>query len=110
MEANTPNGMENHCKKSKQKVECTDNGHNRCLGGDAEEYGGKEVSCIMRKTTEYKAENRLTVDIEGLMAMLSCGEVTAKKIADYAEARVIVGRRVLYNVDKIKKYIDAMAV
>ena len=55
----------------------------------------------MRKTTEYKAENRLTVDIEGLMAMLSCGEVTAKKIADYAEARVIVGRRVLYNVDKI---------
>ena len=63
----------------------------------------------MRKTTEYKAENRLTVDIEGLMAMLSCGEVTAKKIADYAEARVIVGRRVLYNVDKIKKYLDAMA-
>ena len=36
----------------------------------------------MRKTTEYKAENRLTVDIEGLMAMLSCGEVTAKKIAE----------------------------
>ena len=42
----------------------------------------------MRKTTEYKAENRLTVDIEGLMAMLSCGEVAAKKI----------------------KYLDAMAV
>ena len=34
---------ENHRKKSKQKLECTDNGHNRCLGGDAEEYGGKEV-------------------------------------------------------------------
>ena len=49
----------------------------------------------MRKTTEYKIENRLAVDIEGLMAMLSCGEVTAKKIADYAEARVIIGRRVL---------------
>ena len=60
--------------------------------------------------SSYKAENRLTVDIEGLMAMLSCGEVTAKKIADYAEARVIIGRRVLYNVDKIKKYLDAMAV
>ena len=64
----------------------------------------------MRKTTEYKAEDRLTVDIEGLMAMLSCGEVTAKKIAYYAEARVIIGRRVLYNVDKIKKYIDAMGI
>lgn len=59
----------------------------------------------MRKTTEYKAENHLTVDIEGLMAMLSCGEVTVKKIADYAEVRVIVGRRVLYNVDKIKNIL-----
>lgn len=64
----------------------------------------------MRKTTEYNSENRLTVDIEGLMAMLSCGECTARKIAEFAEARVIVGRRVLYNVDKIKKYLDAMAV
>lgn len=34
----------------------------------------------MRKTTEYKAENRLTVDIEGLMAMLSCGEVTGRRL------------------------------
>lgn len=41
----------------------------------------------MRKTTEYKIENRLAVDIEGLMAMLSCGEVTAKKIADYARSK-----------------------
>ena len=49
MEANTPNGMENHCKKSKQKVACTDNGHNRCLGGDAEEYGGKEVCASWEK-------------------------------------------------------------
>ena len=47
----------------------------------------------------------VTVDIEGLIAMLSCGEVTAKKIADYAEARVIVGKRVLYNVDKIKNIL-----
>ena len=62
----------------------------------------------MRKTTEYNTENRLTVDIEGLMAMLSCGAVTARKIADCAEAKIIVGRRVLYNVDKIKKYLDAM--
>ena len=45
----------------------------------------------MRKTTEYKAENRLTVDIEGLMAMLSCGEVTAKKIADRAVHEPLYG-------------------
>ena len=65
---------------------------------------------IVQFYADRSVRSSLTVDIEGLMAMLSCGEVTAKKIADYAEARVIVGRRVLYNVDKIKKYIDAMAV
>ena len=48
----------------------------------------------MRKTTEYNTENRLTVDIEGLMAMLSCGAVTARKIADCAEAKIIVGRKI----------------
>ena len=64
----------------------------------------------MRKTTEYNTENRLTVDIECLMAMISCGAVTARKISDCAEEKIIVGRRVLYNVDKIKKYLDAMAV
>lgn len=37
----------------------------------------------MRETTEYDTENRLAVDVEGLMAMFSCGAVTSKKIADY---------------------------
>ncbi|MDD6464350.1 MAG: hypothetical protein PUF75_00225 [Coprococcus sp.] len=64
----------------------------------------------MNKTTRYKEENRLTVDIDGLMAMLSCGAVTARKIADCAEAKIVIGRRVLYNVDKIKKYLDATAI
>ena len=64
----------------------------------------------MRKTTDYEAKNPLAVDIDGLMAMLSCGAVTAKKIADCAEAKIIIGRRVLYNVDKIKKYLDSIAV
>ena len=61
MEANTPNGMENHCKKSKQKVECTDNGHNRCLGGDAEEYGGKEVGASWEKQQRKKYIDAMAV-------------------------------------------------
>ena len=64
----------------------------------------------MNKTTRYKEENRLTVDIDGLMAMLSFGAATARKIADCAEAKIVIGRRVLYNVDKIKKYLDATAI
>ena len=50
------------------------------------------------------------VDIDGLMALLSCGVVTAKKIADCAEAKIVIGRRVLYNVDKIKQYLDSIAI
>ena len=35
--------------------------------------------------------------------MLSCGHTTAKKIGEDAGARIIIGRRVLYSVNKIKK-------
>ena len=58
---------------------------------------------------ERKADQVLTVDIEGLAAMLSCGTATAKKIAELAEARVQLGRRVLYSVSKVEKYLDAIA-
>lgn len=63
----------------------------------------------MRETRKHYVEKPLLVNIEGLTGLLSCGETTARKIADYAEAKVMVGRRVLYNVEKIRKYIDAIA-
>lgn len=63
----------------------------------------------MRKTTERNSENLVTVDIDGLTAMLSCGAPSARKIAEEAGARIKIGRRVLYSVDKIKKYVDAIA-
>ena len=65
-----------------------------------------EGSINMRKTKERKTNNRITVDIEALSAMLSCGRDTAKRIGEDAEARIIIGRRVLYSVSKIEKYID----
>lgn len=64
----------------------------------------------MNETTKYVTEDRLAVDIEGLMALLSCGAVTARKIADCAEAKIVIGRRVLYNVDKVKRYLDAISI
>lgn len=64
---------------------------------------------IMRQTKERKTENPLMVDIEGLAAMLSCGTATAKKIGELAGARVSVGRRVLYSVNRVQKYLDSIA-
>ena len=63
----------------------------------------------MRPTMERKTNQLLTVDIEGLAALLSCGTVTAKKIGELAEARVTIGRRVLYSVSKVQKYLDNIA-
>ena len=62
----------------------------------------------MNQTIERESKEKIAVDIEGLAGMLSCGTATAKKIADLAEAKIIVGRRVLYSVDKIKKYLEIM--
>lgn len=63
----------------------------------------------MRQTKERKTKQLLTVDIEGLAAMLSCGQATAKRIAEDAGARITVGRRVLYSVGKVERYLEAIA-
>lgn len=63
----------------------------------------------MRQTKKRKTDTILSVDIEGLAAMLSCGQATARKIGEDAGARIYIGRRVLYSVNRIQKYLDAIA-
>lgn len=64
----------------------------------------------MRQTKERETNMMLAVDIEGLAAMLSCGQATAKKIGEDACAKITVGRRVLYSVSKVEKYLEAIAI
>lgn len=63
----------------------------------------------MNKTSKTDTDIKITVDIDGLAAMLSCGHATARKIGEQAGARIVIGRRVLYMVDKVYKYLDALA-
>ena len=63
----------------------------------------------MHKTKERKEIQPLAVDIEGLSALLSCGHATARKIGEQAEAKIVIGRRVLYSVDRVRKYLDCLA-
>lgn len=63
----------------------------------------------MMPTTHRETAHLITVDIDGLTAMLSCGAATAKKIAAEAEARIVIGRRVLYSVQRVKDYINQIA-
>ncbi|MEE1249524.1 MAG: hypothetical protein UHU19_09930 [Lachnospiraceae bacterium] len=63
----------------------------------------------MNKTKSRQVETPLTVDIDKLSALLSCGHATAKKIAEQAGAKIVIGKRVLYSVEKVRRYIDCMA-
>ena len=70
----------------------------------------KEGSKSMNATrkVENTADKR-TVDTVGLQAMLSSGRKTAVEIGIAAGARIQVGRRVLWNVNKVQKYIDSIS-
>lgn len=51
----------------------------------------------------------LTVNTDDLQALLGCGKKTAIEIGRLAEAKISMGRRVLWNVSKISRYLDAIA-
>ena len=62
------------------------------------------MNCTMKRASDY--ENMITVDIVGLMTLLSCGRLTAKNVADQAGASIKIGKRRLYNVQKVREYIS----
>lgn len=64
----------------------------------------------MRKTSADNRDDALMVNVEQLMDKLNCGYKTAREIGENAEARICVGRRVWYNVAKIQKYLEEIAV
>lgn len=55
-------------------------------------------------------DSTLTTDTVGLMKLLCCGRQSAVKIGTDAEAKVQVGKRVLWNLPKIQKYIDTISL
>lgn len=63
----------------------------------------------MNKTIERKSEKVLTVDAETLAGMLNCGRATAAKIGNDAGARIQIGRRVLYKVSRVERYLETLA-
>lgn len=55
-------------------------------------------------------ENTIAVNTNNLKEILDCGYATAVKIGDLAGARVQIGKRVLWNINKVRDYIDAMSI
>lgn len=62
----------------------------------------------MNKTTESVTDinDRICVTITELCSLLSCGRKTANDIAEKAGARIYVGKRVLFSVEKIKQFVN----
>mgnify|MGYP004479564413 FL=1 len=66
----------------------------------------------MRATNQNESiisQDRLAVTTERLQNILDCGRPTAVEIGTLAKARVEIGRRVLWNISKVQKYLDTIA-
>jgi hypothetical protein len=62
----------------------------------------------VRKTSESGNVSiyDLTVDTAGLMQLMHAGRQTVTEVGIAAKAKIRIGNRVLWNVSKIKKYLD----
>lgn len=64
----------------------------------------------MIKTAERdNTAPKIAVSIDTLAGMLDCGKPTARQIGAAAGARVQIGKRVLYTVDKVNAYLNDLA-
>lgn len=61
---------------------------------------------VTKKTGDPK--NKLTVDIAELQELCGCGRKTAYDIGIQADAVIRIGRRVLFSVPKIEKYLESI--
>ena len=66
------------------------------------------MNCTTRHTLQDPV-GRLTVTTEELQVLLGCGRKSAVDIGELAEAKIQLGRRVLWNVEKIKIYLNLIS-
>lgn len=63
----------------------------------------------MPKIDNSLISNCLAINTNTLMKVLNCGRYTAIKIGDNAGARISIGKRVLWNIKRIQRYLDDIA-
>lgn len=61
------------------------------------------------KTDTVPVNNKITVDTEELMQLLSVGRHTAVKVGLAAGARIQYGRRVMWNLQRVNEYLNSIA-
>lgn len=69
----------------------------------------KERGVHMLRKSAIASNSNITITTEELMNRLQAGRITAVSIGIAAGARIQIGRRVLWNVSKIQKYLDSVS-
>ena len=67
----------------------------------------------MRATKQFNnvdTQSKIAINTDELQAMLSSGRYSAVQIGEAAEARIQIGKRIFWNVEKIKSYINSISV
>ena len=67
----------------------------------------------MRATKQFNnvdTQSKIAINTDELQAMLSCGRYSAVQIGEAAGARIQIGKRIFWNVEKIKSYINSISV
>ena len=67
----------------------------------------------MRATKKFDDQQdieKLTITTDRLQAMLGCGRKSAVQIGDLAGARIQLGKRVLWNVSKVRDYVNRVSI
>lgn len=62
-----------------------------------------------RNRNEDGTLKQLACGTDALSGAMGCGKETAIKIATAAGARIQIGRRVLWNISKVQKYLDEIS-
>jgi len=76
------------------------------LGGNTITTQGKGKNMNTKRENTISPENRILVDESALRDLLSAGRDSALLIGEAAGARVRVGRSVLWNVQKVRDFLN----
>lgn len=62
-----------------------------------------------KKFDHLEPHEKIAVNTAELQALLGCGRYSAVQIGEAAQARIQIGKRVFWNVEKVKTYIDLIS-
>lgn len=63
------------------------------------------------KSTSKRTDSKepITMTMDEFIASIGAGRHTANRIAEEAEAKIYIGRRILINVDKVRRYLNKIS-